>query len=206
MTLLQTLGGDDEVRTALSNRLQSAFDCLLPAHGLDVVRFLLDAAFAIDGKEADLARILGINRSTISTWKKRGIIPAKHLRWFQTSLIPAAFANPRRSGHPQWSGPGGQTALAIFDQTDFNPYGRQFADRSAKVQAAYDDMPAIANIGSLVHSRAMCGRYRDGRHHDIYGYVAPLTLELSTIAKRLIELGAPVPPRDKYGFLIFPDA
>lgn len=205
MAFIPTSECDGELRNALSNKLQHLFDALLPAEGLDVTRFLLDAAWAIDGREADLARIQGVSRSTIATWKKRGIIPAKHLTWFQTSLIPAAMVAPRHRGRIGWYDRGLPIALAILDQTDFNPYGRTFATRADRIEAANDGLYALVNVGALVSSRAQYGRNPSAAYRDVCGYLATQTLELARVGTQLVELGAPTPARDEYGNFLWPD-
>jgi len=205
MVLVPTLESDDELRSSLSSKQQQLFDSLLPAEGPDVTLFLMDAAFAINGRESDLARVQGVSRSTIATWKKRGIIPAKHLRWFQQSLLPAALVAPRWRSGLGWGSDGLPIVLTIFDQTDFNPYDRVFATRTEQIEASRADMFGLVNIGQLVASRAQYGHRQIGDHRDVSGYLAPFTLELARVARQLIALGEPTPARDKAGNFLWPD-
>lgn len=205
MAFTKTSDLEDDPRTALSKELQSSFDSLLPARGMDVTRFLLEAAFAIGGSEADLARVQGVSHSTQSTWKKRGIIPAERLCWFQENLVPAALVSPRPRTRMGWYDIGIPIALAIFDQTDFNPYDRTFASRAEQIEASFEAMYGLVNVGALVSSRARYGRNPSDAWRDVCGYLAQHTLKLARLGTRLIELGAPIPARDRYNNFLWSD-
>lgn len=119
--------------------------------------------------------------------------------------MPAALVAPRHRSAIGWYNRGLPIALAIFDQTDFNPYSRTFSSRAEQIEASVEDMFGLVNVGALVSSRVEYGRNPSLAYRDLCGFLAERTLELARIGTRLIELGAPTPARDEYGNFLWSD-
>jgi len=85
--------------------------------------FLTGAAFALGGRESDLARVLGVSRATLSSWKARGAIPEAHLRWFSEEFVPAVLSRIAPAPGEDFRNAGVPVALHLARITDFNPFG-----------------------------------------------------------------------------------
>lgn len=193
--MVQVLNREDDVRVTLARELSNSFAEMLPAargdgwasgcvggDDLHVLRFLVDVAHALRMREAELARLQGISQATQSSWKKRGAIPEHQLPWFREKLVPLILDVPR-SRTLGSHGLGLNVALAIFDQTDFNPYGETFDNRAAQINACYRHLDAIANLGDFVASRLGCHYTFDGHERDVFDRIAPKTLELARLGR-----------------------
>ena len=162
---------------------------------LFVTRFLLDVAHALGVREAELARLQGISQATQSSWKKRGAIPEPQQAWFKEQLVPTILAGKRRALGP--FGLGLKVSLAIFDQTDFNPYGETFDSRADQVHACYGHQSALAVLGEFVASRLGCHFSHEGHGRDVFDRIAPKTLELARLGRHLAALSpAPITARE----------
>ena len=85
--------------------------------------FLASAAFAIGGREADLARELGVSRATLSGWKARGHIPEKYRDWFVIDLPVTVLANRGNGVGSDFRNAGVPASLQLLRRTNFNPFG-----------------------------------------------------------------------------------
>lgn len=100
------------------------FAPLLPSDGDEVAQFLADVAQALGMREAELASLLGVSRSTLSGWKARGSIPANYSRWFTEEFCYVLFSQGFRVQRGEdLRHVGIRVALRVLRTTDFNPFG-----------------------------------------------------------------------------------
>jgi len=202
--MTRILDSDGSLRISLAKELSNSFAELLPiprgqeSDGLYVTAFLLEVAHALRVKEAELARLQGISQATQSSWKKRGAIPDKQLEWFQVQFVPLVLTTvPIVRASVGFYDIGFPVALAIFDQTDFNPYGGTFDNRAQQIASCHQELSAIGNLGGFVASRLGCRLDKEGFEGDVYERIAPKTLHLARIGRRLAELSpSPVTVRE----------
>lgn len=202
--MVEVLPCADELRLVAAKELSSSFAALMPdarsdgfigGDDLFVTRFLLDVAYALSVREAELARLQGISQATQSSWKKRGAIPEPQQAWFKERLVPMILTGKRQALGP--FGLGLNVALAIFDQTDFNPYGETFDSRADQIHACFNYQNALAVLGEFVASRLGCHFSYPGHGRDVFDRIAPKTLELARLGRRLVALlPAPITTRE----------
>lgn len=136
-----------------TNNLSISFALLLPSEPDAVADFLAGAAFALGGKEADLARSLGVSRATLSSWKARGMIPATHLRWFSeefsievlSRISPAPGDDFRHAGLP--------AALHLVRITNFNPFGLVGLSDIDLIEVLASHMGGLVRLAQFVQHR-----------------------------------------------------
>jgi hypothetical protein len=199
--MTQVLDSGGNLRLSLAKELSSSFAELLPAAGNDgyggddthrVLRFLLQVAHALRVKEAELARLQGISQATQSSWKKRGAIPEKQLEWFRVQFVPLVMTTvPWVRASVGFYDIGFPVALAIFDQTDFDPFGDNIENRAERMVAAYQRLPVLGNLGGFVASQLGCRLDKPGFEGDVYERIAPKTLHMARLGLRLAELSPP---------------
>lgn len=188
--MARVLASADDLRLDTAKELSISFAELLPVpggDGLDVARFLQEAAHALRVREAELARLQGISQATLSSWKKRGAIPQQGLTWFQEQFVPAVLKNTRPQVSQSIFEKGYNVALAIFDQTDFNPFGETFETRADRIEFCYANLTVLGNLGTFVVNRLLTpfGGDLDYRK-DLWDRIVPKTLELARLGWRLI--------------------
>lgn len=120
-----------------ANDLSTLFASLLPVGREQVTMFLNDAAFALGGREADLASMIGVSRATLSGWKARGAIPEKHFRWFIDEFPQRVIYEFRTSKAEDYRHVGIEVALHLLEMTEFNPFGLVNLDKSDILHRCY---------------------------------------------------------------------
>lgn len=127
-----------------ANDLSILFADLLPRSTAEVENFLASAAFAIGGREADLARQMNVSPATLSSWKSRGKIPDNAQGWFASRefLNLVVFRHrPRSFSSDHW---GIGVALRLFRSTDFQPFGASNHDQIVDCVRHFGGICALA--------------------------------------------------------------
>ena len=73
-------------RSAVVDGLTDLSNCMHPPVGEGLGRYIEQAARALGGNEAHLARLLGVSRATLSSWKRREAMPEGYRLWFASTL------------------------------------------------------------------------------------------------------------------------
>ena len=135
-----------------TNNLSISFASLLPSTPDEVASYLVGVSFALGGREADLARLLGVSRATLSSWKARGAIPDAYKHWFVeefprlvlSSIKPAPGDYYRHAGLP--------AALQLIRQSEFNPFGIQ-ADDDELMDRLASHMGGLVRLAQFIQNR-----------------------------------------------------
>lgn len=126
----------------------------MPRSGEDVGAFLFDAALALGMREAELASLLGVSRSTLSGWKTRGSIPANYRRWFSEEFVYILFSRGFQSQHvADLRHIGVRVALGVLRSTDFNPFGFEGLSEDEELDQSYWFFQGICQLGHFVLKR-----------------------------------------------------
>lgn len=137
-----------------ANDLSRLFASLLPRNGDDVGSFLFDASLALGMREAELATLLGVSRSTLSGWKARGSIPANYRRWFSEEFAYVLFSRGFQSLHvADLRHIGIRVALRVLRSTDFDPFGFQGLSEDDQLDRSYWFFQGICQLGHFVLKR-----------------------------------------------------
>jgi hypothetical protein len=128
----------------ITDDLSTLFANLLPSRADQVQVFLESAAEALRVPEAGLAREIGITRATLSSWKARQSIPAKHLPWFQLEFVERVVFRRGQEQHAGMRHAGIPAALELFRQTDFDPFGLRPHNLHDRVNMCFDYLEGIA--------------------------------------------------------------
>ena len=122
----------------------------------DPARLLIaDAAFALGKSEADLARLLGVSRATLSSWKVRGAIPAQRRKWFEEQFPIIVLGNIGPAPGDDFRHAGLETALKLLDETDFNPFKLSGINRGALVHIASIYLGGLVRLSQFLNHRLM---------------------------------------------------
>jgi transcriptional regulator with XRE-family HTH domain len=144
-----------------ANDLSRLFASLLPQSGDDVGSFLFDASFALGMREAELATLLGVSRSTLSGWKTRGSIPANYRRWFSEEFAYVLFSRGFQSQHiGDLRHAGIRIALRVLRSTDFDPFGLEGADKDERLDQSFWFFQGICQFGLFVLKRLPIGEVK----------------------------------------------
>lgn len=137
-----------------ANDLSRLFASLMPRNGEDVGAFLFDAALALGMREAELASLLGVSRSTLSGWKSRGSIPATYNRWFKEEFVYLLFSRGFQGQHVEdLRHIGIRIALRVLRSTDFDPFGCEGLDQDERLNQCFWFFQAICQFGHFVLKR-----------------------------------------------------
>lgn len=137
-----------------ANDLSILFASLMPRSGEDVGAFLFDAALALGMREAELASLLGVSRSTLSGWKTRGSIPANYRRWFSEEFVYVLFSRGFQSQHvADLRHLGIRVALGVLLATDFDPFGFGGLAEDEQLDQSYWFFQGICQLGHFVLKR-----------------------------------------------------
>ena len=120
----------------------------------DAARLIFDAAFALGKSEAELARLIGVSRATLSSWKARGAIPASRRTWFEEEFPIAVLGNIAPSPYDDFRHAGMESALKLLDETDFNPFGLRSVSRTDLIQIAATHFGGLVRLSQFVDHRA----------------------------------------------------
>lgn len=113
--------------------------------------FLSDAAQALGMREAELASLLGVSRSTLSGWKARGSIPANYRRWFEVEFCYVLFSRGFQSQHVEdLRHIGIRVALRALQATDFNPFGFDKLEVEERFDLSYWFFQGMCQLGHFV--------------------------------------------------------
>lgn len=107
----------------ISDYLSTSFDILKPASSQDAGSFLSDVAFALNVKEAELARHMGVSRATLSGWRARGSVPAPHLEWIAANFVELVVLGRGHGVDGGFRHAGIEYALDLIRRTNFDPFG-----------------------------------------------------------------------------------
>src|SRR3546814_395475 len=124
-----------------------------PEGEAEVTAFLSSAAKALGGREADLARYMGVSRPTLSSWKTRGAIPESHTTWFFDEFPYAVLSNTAPAPGDDLRHAGLIPVLHLLKATSFNPFGlpqEQLED--AAVELIQRHLPGLARLALFVSS------------------------------------------------------
>src|SRR3546814_15938756 len=80
------------------------------------------AGKAWGGREADLARYMGVSRPTLSSWKTRGAIPESHTTWFFAEFPYAVLSNTAPAPGDDLRHAGLIHVLHLLKATSFQPF------------------------------------------------------------------------------------
>lgn len=114
----------------MEDELSTLYATIFPSSGDQVALMLTSAAVALRVSEAGLAREIGVTRATLSSWKTREALPAKHADWFRAEFVERVVFRRGQENAAGLLHAGVGGALQLFRQTDFNPFGLP-ADRGA---------------------------------------------------------------------------
>lgn len=143
---------EGDVRVNAASELSTAFAPLMPRSPGEVGLFLGQVAKALGLAQADLARQMGVSAPTLSSWKKRGVIPERYTCWFTQELVPLLMSGAlTRKIHPTKIGT--LVALTVLDQTEFDPLGGEYASQDKQIEACASIFPALCNLGDFVVAR-----------------------------------------------------
>ncbi|MFP5432138.1 MAG: helix-turn-helix domain-containing protein [Alphaproteobacteria bacterium] len=106
----------------MSDELSTSFDLLRPAHAEDTGRFISDVASALNVKEAELARMMGVSRATLSGWRARKSIPEVHLEWVSKHFVELVVLGRGHGIHGGFRHAGIEYALDLLRETKFDPF------------------------------------------------------------------------------------
>lgn len=118
--------------------------------GEDVGHFLFTVAFALGMKEAELARLLGVSRATLSSWKARGAIPPVHQPWFETEFVPAVLNSRTPAPGDDFRHAGLPVVLHLLHLSDGNPFGLSSLDRNELIEVTYRHFGSLVRLGQFV--------------------------------------------------------
>lgn len=105
-----------------ANDLSNSFAFIVPSGGPELGDFISLAAFALGGREADLARELGVSRATLSSWKARGALPPKYRKWFEEEFPVRVLSSRGSMAGDDFRHAGIDATLCLLHLTDFNPF------------------------------------------------------------------------------------
>lgn len=107
----------------MEDDLSTLYASLFPSSGDQVALMLASAAVALRVSEAGLAREIGVTRATLSSWKTREALPAKHAEWFRAEFVERVVFRRGQENAAGLMHAGVEGSLQLFRQTDFNPFG-----------------------------------------------------------------------------------
>ena len=144
-----------------ANTLSRLFAFLMPRSAEDVGLFLADASQALGMREAELASLLGVSRSTFSGWKARGNIPASYRRWFEEEFSYMLFSRGFQSLHVEdLRHIGIRVALRALRSTDFNPFGFEGVAPEERLDLAFWFLQGTCQLGHFVLKRLPLGEVK----------------------------------------------
>lgn len=144
-----------------ANDLSRLFAPLMPRSAEDVSLFLADASQALGMREAEMASLLGVSRSTLSGWKARGSIPATYRRWFEQEFSFVLFSRGFQRLHGEdLRHIGIRVALRALRNTDFNPFGFEGVSSEEKLKLSFWFFQGTCQLGHFVLQRLPMGEVR----------------------------------------------
>ncbi|MEO7468082.1 MAG: hypothetical protein ABIV36_13800 [Sphingobium limneticum] len=145
----------------MSDDLSTSFDVLSPAFAADTGAFLRDAALALNVKEAEMARMMGVSRATFSGWRAREAIPSHHQQWFRESFVEQVVVRRGHGIHGGFRHAGIEFALDLLRATRFDPFGLHWTDTESAFQCAryFEGLVQLClfcsnRLGSFKHAHA----------------------------------------------------
>ena len=147
----EPLASTDKAYADVANDLSTIVAPLLPRDPADVATFVSDAAFALGETDAGLARLMGVSRATLSSWKNRGSIPAVSLRWFKDEFAAEVLSRFVPGGDMRHAGI--RVALRLLRETDFDPFGVTLEKDMERIEVCYRRMDGLARLGLFILRR-----------------------------------------------------
>lgn len=159
--------------------LSNCFAELLPQFPEDVSFFLSEVALALDEREADLSRLLGVSHATLSSWKRRGSIPEPHLVWFGKSFVPAILRRIEMRRVTPFHEDSLQVALAVLKQTNFDVFYTLHDSDAYRVSNASRLLVPLSRLGLFVRNRLNMERNGQPIDEFVWFRVVPKVVELA---------------------------
>lgn len=166
-----------------ANDLSISFASILPSGPDEVASFLFGAAFAIGGREADLARALGVSRATLSSWKARGAIPEQHRQWFLDQFPILVLSSKKPAPGDDFRQTGLPAALHLIRGSKFNPFGLSGLDDAELLETLADHMGGLVRLAQFIQLQLSDADLPAPR---LYAQVAQIVGEIARASKASI--------------------
>lgn len=133
-------------------KVKAYIAAMRPPQGEAVKGYIAAAVRALGGRsDAGLSRTMGVPAPTIASWKKRGVVPEDHFRWFTTTLGEKIIAYRAHMGIPD---PVSDAAVVkLLVRTGGNPLGLE-ADG---VRATPYVLPGLFALSAFLYQTQSAG-------------------------------------------------
>jgi hypothetical protein len=132
----------------------------------DVGGLISSAAFALGGREADLARAMGVSRATLSSWKARGAIPSPQMAWLVERLPAEVLRRIAPAPGDDFRHAGVSTALHLLRMTEFNPFDLRGLSIADLVEVSAVHMGGFVRLGHFILSGWPLGSFDSDDPYD----------------------------------------